>query len=134
VKLRTATTAAVLAGMLLLAGCGSDSDDGGDSPETTESAAPSREPGGGFDEGQLEEIQACLEAAGLDDALPDRPEGMPEDLPSEPPSDAPTAPPEDLPSGGPEGGGLGALQDPEVQEALEACGIDLPAPPDGATE
>lgn len=80
---------------------------------------------GGFDTGQLEEIQACLEAAGLEDEMPTgQPGGMPTDLPSDFPTDLPS----DFGSGGP-GGGMGALQDPEVQEALEACGIELPQAP-----
>ena len=125
--LRTTIGAATLTGLLLLTGCGSDPDAGNDSPGNSDTSGAPGQPG--FDQGQLEEIQECLTAAGLEDAFPtDMPTERPSDFPSDPPSDFdPDNPPSDFPSDGP-GGGFGALQDPEVQEALEACGIDLPTP------
>ncbi|MEO5665181.1 MAG: hypothetical protein ABIR39_18095 [Nocardioides sp.] len=41
----------------------------------------------------------------------------------------PENPPEGFPSEGAQGGAFGALQDPEVQEALTACGVELPQRP-----
>lgn len=116
--------ALVLAATLTLTGCGTDSDDGTATP--TEGTETSQAPGPpeGFDESQLAEIQDCLEAAGLEDVVGEMPTGMPTDLPSEMPSDLPS----DLPSGGPGGGMGGLLDDPDVQEALDACGIELPSP------
>ncbi len=137
--MRTSLAAAGLGLVLALTGCGSDSDTG-DEPasEPTAESSPSRGAGmGGFDQAALQEIQECLEAAGLDVELPQgMPSGMPSDLPSDfdpdnPPSDFdPENPPEGFPSDGAgPGGGLGALQDPEVQAALQACGIELPERP-----
>jgi hypothetical protein len=97
------------------------------------------------DPSQLAAIQQCLEAAGLSDAMPTGrpsdggtpPGGMPTDMPSGMPTDMPSGMPTDMPSGMPGGGPGGATQDPEVQAALEGCGITLPsapaAPSDGAT-
>lgn len=120
----TVTFAAVLA----LTGCGSG--DAGTASTTTPSADASASPpaGGGFDQGQLDEIRECLDAAGLEDVFPT---DMPTDMPSDMPTDID---PENLPEGSPSegaggGGGFGALQDPEVQDALDACGIELPQPP-----
>lgn len=132
-RTRTAIGAVSLAALLALTACGGDDSDGGDETATDPTSEVSGRPGG-FDTGQLEEIQACLEAAGLEDKMPTgQPSGMPTDLPSDFPTDLPTDMPTDMPSdfgsGGP-GGGMGALQDPEVQEALEACGIELPQAPD----
>lgn len=129
-KTRTALAALSLAALLTLTACGGDDTDGGTDTATDSPSAPTGGPAGGFDADQLEEIQACLEAAGLEDEMPTGvPSGMPTDMPTDVPSDFPTDLPSDLGSGGP-GGGLGALQDPEVQEALEACGIELPQAPD----
>jgi hypothetical protein len=143
-NVRTAISAATLAILLILSGCGSDADTGSDAASASEGSAeaPAEQPGGpgglgGFDADQVATINECLEAAGVDAALPTE---MPTDMPTERPSDMPedfdpeTMDPEDLPegmrSGGPDGGGaFGALQDPEVQEALEACGIELPQRP-----
>ena len=127
--------ATALIGLLAMTGCGSDSEaEGSTRSQTSESAAPDGP--GGFDSEQFDEIRECLDAAGLGDALPSdlptgRPSDLPSDMPSEPPSERPTDLPSDFPSGGPGGGGFGALNDPEVQEALEACGIDLPQRPQG---
>jgi hypothetical protein len=85
------------------------------------------------DPDQFQAIQDCLEAAGLGSALPSGvPSGMPSDLPSDMsgmPSDLPTDLPTDLPSdfGGFPGGGQ--FDDPQVQAALKACGIELPTTP-----
>ena len=139
---RTLTSVATLAVVLTLTGCGSDDDAGAaatNSPSQDASATPPA--GGGLDEGQLEEMRECLEAAGLEDALPtDMPSGAPSDMPSDMPTDMPSDfdpenPPEGFPSEGAQGqgGALGALQDPEVQDALEACGIELPQRPSGSS-
>lgn len=134
---RTVIGAVGLAGLLLLTGCGgSDADDAGGSA-TDGASAPAGERVM-MDGAQIEEIRACLEAAGLEDELPtdmptdrpsDLPTDMPTDMPTAIPTDRPTDLPTDLPSGVPSGapgGGFGVFQDPEVQDALEACGIDLP--------
>ena len=119
---RTAIGAASLAVLLTLTACGGDEADGGNgnasgtATDTPTDSASTRPPGG-VDADQLQEIQQCLEAAGLEDALPT-------DMPTDMPTDLPT----DMPTGGP-GGGLAALQDPEVQAALEACGIEVAQPP-----
>ena len=129
---------------LLLTACGSSDSSAATDPEATTSSAPSGGAGpggqGGLDQEQLDDIQRCLEAAGLGDAFPtnlptERPSDLPTDSPSgEPPSGFPT----DLPSGGPSGGprgGLGAFADPDVQAALQACGIELPSgPPSSQSE
>ena len=117
---------------LLLTACGASSDastDTASDPETSASSAPSGAPGGpggrgGFDQEQLDAIQKCLEAAGLGDAFPT---DLPTDRPSDFPTDLPSDRPSDLPSGGPGGpGAFGAFNDPDVQAALQACGIELP--------
>lgn len=133
-KTRTAIGAVSIAALLTLSACGGDDSEGGNDTATDTASdtasAPTGRPGG-VDAEQLEEIQACLEAAGLEDKLPTgQPSGMPTDLPSDFPSDLPSDFPTDLGSGAPGGGGFAALQDPEVQEALDACGIDLPQAPD----
>lgn len=140
-KIRTCLAVLGLGALLLLSACGNDDSTGGTDTASdttgTSDGADTGEPPGGLDSGQLEEIQECLEAAGLEDALPtDRPEGMPSDLPSDLPSDFPTDMPSDFPTDMPSdlpsdfaGGSAGMLQDPEIQEALEACGIDLPRAP-----
>lgn len=124
-KTRTAFGAASLVALLTVAAGGGEDSDGSDTATDT-AAVPSGAPG--LDAEQLEEIQQCLEAAGLEDQLPSgQPSDLPTDLPSDFPTDLPSDVPSDFGSGGPGGG---AFQDPEVQEALEACGIDLPQPPD----
>lgn len=131
-----------LAAVLALSGCGSDSAEDNESSENSSPSASGRGPG--FDSAQFQEIRDCLEAAGLADKFPSEvptgiPSGMPSGVPSDFPSDFPSEFPSDLPSGMPSdlmpggaGGGLAALQDPEVQEALEACGVELPQMPGGA--
>lgn len=138
---RTTGTAArlsalALAALLVLTGCGGEDETVIDTSSAGAEGAGFA--GGGMDEEQLEKIQACLEAAGLEDAMPtdrpeDRPEGLPSGAPSERPSGVPSDLPDDLPSdftpgaGGGPGGGW--FSDPEVQEALDACGIELPQAP-----
>lgn len=140
--LRRLAAGTTLVALLALTGCGSGSDTATDPDADTSGQAPSGFPTGGrggFDADQLDQIRTCLEAAGLDDALADLPTGMPTDLPSgmptEMPSDMtgmPTDLPSDLPSGGPGGDLGGFLSDPDVRDALDACGIDLPQVPAGA--
>lgn len=143
--LTTRIAIATAVGALTLTGCGSDDSQADDDTDSTSAAKPSAGPSGGpggFGDIDIAAIQECLDAAGLDDVLPtDMPTGMPTDMPSDFPTDMPTdmpsdfptdgTPPEGFPSGGAGGGGLQALQDPEVQAALEACGIDLPQAPGG---
>lgn len=130
----TTSTLVLTAG--LLAGCGSSesSESSGSSSagsEATASADPSAAapPVGGpdtmMDADQLAKIRACLKAAGLDDELPTAP---PSGMPSDMPSDRPTEPPSDLPTDL-AGGGPGGFLSDEAQQALVACGIDLPSPP-----
>ncbi len=140
----TRIAVATAIGALTLTGCGSEDSPATDDPTDSTTAAqpdgatPSGGPGG-FGSIDFDAIRECLDAAGLDDVLPsDLPTGRPSDLPTDLPSDFPTdgTPPEGLPSSGPQGGGpdggsLQALQDPDVQAALKACGIDLPVPPSG---
>lgn len=127
-KIRTTIAAATIASLLVLTGCASDSKPNSEATDDAQSA-PSGPPEG-FDTSQLEEIRECLEAAGLDDVFPtDLPSDVPSDRPTDFPSDRPTDFPTDGPSGVPGGDAVG-LQDPEVQAALEACGIELPQGPD----
>jgi len=138
--LRWPATAVLLVALGTLSACGSD--DPSDSADATaggSTAAASPGAGGnlpGGDPTQLAAIQQCLDAAGLSGAIPSGrpsdagtpPSGMPTDMPSGMPTDMPTG----MPSGGPGGPGGdgpgGVVQDPEVQAALQACGITLPTP------
>jgi len=93
-KTRTAIGAVSLAALLTLPACGGEDSSGSDDAATDTASAPAGAPGG-FDAEQLQEIQQCLEAAGLEDKLPTgQPDGVPTDLPSDFPTDLPT----DLPS------------------------------------
>lgn len=129
---RLSAIAVVLLALGTLSACGSDDSGDGDSATSASASAGAggAQPGG--DPTQLAAIQQCLEAAGLSDAMPSgMPSGMPSDggtPPSGMPTDMPTDMPSGMPSGGPAGGGQGAFQDPEVQAALQACGITLPSP------
>ena len=75
----------------------------------------------GMDEQTRQQVEQCLQAAGI--AVP-----TPGSRPTERPTDRPTDRPR--PTGAPGGGMFG---DPKVQAALKACGITLPnrtaAPP-----
>lgn len=140
---RTAIGSLSLAALLTLAACGGGDSEGTDTTTDAPTASASSGGPGGFDAGQLKEVKACLKAAGLDDKLPTgQPSGVPSDLPSDLPtnlpSGAPTGFPTDLPSDFPtdlgsdgpgSGGGAGMFQDPEVQDALQACGIELSQAP-----
>jgi hypothetical protein len=132
---RPTSLAAVLLVLTLgLTGCGAGDDkDATTTPVAgaTPSAAPSGGPGSGLGGGlDLDAVRRCLEAAGLEDALPsDLPTGQPSGRPTGVPSDFATngTPPSGFPSAGPSGDGFfQAFQDPDVQAALQACGIDLP--------
>ena len=125
------TSTALLASALMLTAC-SGSDPGATAPAAT--PAPTAPATGqprpaGVD---FQKINDCLKAAGID-----VPSGMPSDLPSGMPTDRPTGMPSELPSTMPSGmgapgqggGSAGAFNDPEAQDALKACGIDLPTPP-----
>jgi hypothetical protein len=74
-----------------------------------------------MDDAQMQEIQECLTAAGIDMPTPsDMPTDEPPDMPSGTASGTPTGEP-------PDGGGGGdPFSDPDVVAALEACGISVP--------
>lgn len=121
-------TAVLLTAALLLSACGGgESDDSTATDSETPSRAQSRPSGmPSFDPSQLENIQKCLDAAGIDIDIPT---DMPSDFPTDMPSDFPTDMPSDLPTDGARGG-LGSLfSNPDAREALEACGIELPSGP-----
>lgn len=156
--MRAAVPVAALA--LLLTACGasaSGNDTGAAAPAagTTPTTSPSPGQGGAGPNGQrsfggmdFTKIQQCLDAAGLDIMLPtfdpnNRPSGMP---PRDPNSTERPSPPagETRPSGAPGdgqgfGGGNGQgggvfrelFTNPDVQAALQACGIELPQRPPG---
>lgn len=117
---RTTISAAALTCLLMLSGCGGE-EKVNDTLETSPPSAASEPTASGGS--QMEKIQECLKAAGLEDKMPKgRPTDRPTDMPAEPPSGGA--------EGAPEGGGPGAaMQDPEVQKALKACGIDMPERP-----
>jgi len=74
----------------------------------------------------MQQIQACLKAAGI--SVP-TPTGMPSGGPGGGPSGMPSGgPPSGGPSGGPQGGRGGGVDfsDKKVQAALKACGISVP--------
>lgn len=134
--LRVTALAVLLLALGTLTACGADNsgDSGSGSSASASPGAEGSQPGGG-DPTQLAAIQQCLEAAGLGDTLPSGGPGSG----GTPPSGAPTGtPPSGFPSGGPSGGpaggGLGeAFNDPDVQAALQACGIELPSAPAAPT-
>ena len=145
---RGVSAAAALIVAAALAGCGGSPTSAGTTTSTT--AAPTgaptgaagRVPGGAgdFDPAELQQMQACLKAAGVT-----LPTGRPSGLPSgdfTPGAGRPSGFPSDFtpgagrPSGGSGGlgvgGGVGGLfNNPEAQAALKACGISLPAFPGG---
>jgi hypothetical protein len=124
---RTTIGAAALTCLLVLSGCG-DKESAKDVLKTATPSAATDEQGGGRStavRAQMEKIQECLKAAGLEDKLP---KGGPTDRPT----DMPAQPPSGGSAGAPQGGGPGAMQDPEVQKALKACGIDMPERPQQA--
>lgn len=112
---------ATIALAFTLAGCGATKSS--TDPSTTGNPSGPQGPGAG----QFSKIQDCLKAAGLAQNLPSGPpSGIPSNLPSGRPSGAPTG----FPSGGPRG--LTQLNNPQIQDALKACGITLPQPGAGA--
>lgn len=101
----------------VLAGCGSSGSDASSTTATTNSQ------GQGMDNAQMEEIQQCLSAAGIDmPTPPDQPSGQPSDQPTDQPTDQAQGTP---PSGAADGPG-DLFSDSEVVAALEACGITVP--------
>jgi hypothetical protein len=116
-----ATATLLLAVALSVAGCG-----GGSSSNATSNRTPPAAPSG-VDPTQIRAIRQCLKAAGLTESIPSgAPTGIPSDLPSNLPSGAPTNLPSNF-SGGPGG----QFDNPKIQAALKACGIQLPTPQGG---
>lgn len=114
-----AGSSVLLAVVLGLGACGG-SDDAAPASGSSAGAAPSDAPGGGGQ--QMQQVQACLKAAGIDVPTPSAfPSGMPSGGP-------PTGMPSGMPSGGPGGGRPGGVDfnDKKVQAALKACGISVP--------
>jgi hypothetical protein len=105
---------AVVPVSLLLTACGGDAGSTTAQPSAAASGAPGG-PGGGLD---LQAIQECLTAAGIEVPTPNGtpPSGAPDGTP-------PSGAPGDGRGGGP-GGGM--FQSEEVQAALKACGITGP--------
>jgi len=122
----TLATAALLTTVALsITGCG-----GGSSSSAAGSQTPPAAPAG-VDPAQMKAIRQCLKAAGLNQAIPKgAPSGMPTDLPSDLPSNPPSGVPTDIPSNF-SGGPGGQLNNPKIQAALKACGIQLPTPQGG---
>jgi hypothetical protein len=109
-----------------LAACGGSS--GGS--DASSGSQPQVQPSAG---GNFQEVQQCLDAAGIKLKLPS---GAPSGFAGgTPPSGAPTgAPPSGAPSfdpgqSPPGGAGAGLFNNPKVQRALKACGIELPSAP-----
>jgi hypothetical protein len=110
---------------LSITGCG-----GGSSSNATSTRTPPAAPSG-VDPSQIKAIRQCLKAAGLNQTIPQGgPSGMPTDLPSDLPSNPPSGVPTDIPSNF-SGGPGGQFNDPKIQAALKACGIQLPTPRGG---
>ncbi len=108
-----ATGITPLLALTLLVGCSSD-------PGTTDSSTTGPPTGGtgGFDPALLGEVSQCLTAAGIE-----VPGGLPTGAP-------PTAASSTQPPAGLDVTALQTLfKDKQVQRALRACNIDLPAPP-----
>lgn len=133
---------AAVASALVAGACGGKDEVTNASAKTSASASPTSSdttnstgrggPGGT----QFKEIQKCLKAAGLEDKMPKPPKRPSGDASKDDarPTDRPSGPP----PGGKGGDGPAAMQDPEVQAALKACGIEMPPkgsdqrPPQGA--
>jgi hypothetical protein len=108
---------------LLASACGSS--DSGSNGSGATSSAPSAAPTGGqsIDSATLKKMQKCLTAAGI--SVGARPSGAP---PSGIPSGGnPSGRPSGIPSGAPPGGGGAAFNNPQIQQALKACGLDVPS-------
>jgi hypothetical protein len=123
---------AVLAGVVLLAGCGGSSDSDSNSSDQT-SGMPAGGPGGDLFANLTDDQKQCLEDAGV--TIPDgsdmsqngdAPQGQPPEG-TTPPDGATGA------SGatGPPGGGQVPEGMQDLQSAMEKCGVDLPTPPQG---
>ena len=122
-----ATAALLMTVALSITGCGGSSSSNTTSNQTSP-AGPS-----GVDPTQIKAIRQCLKAAGLTQSIPSgAASGIPSNLPSNLPSGAPTDFPSNF-SGGPGGAGGpgGQFNDPKIQAALKACGIQLPTPQGG---
>lgn len=134
---RSLAAVLVTAAFLVSACGGGESDDSTATDSGTPSGAQGRPTGmPSFDPSQLENIQKCLDAAGIEIDIPtDTPTDMPSDFPTDMPTDMPTDFPSDMPTDFPTDGaqgGLGSLfSSPEAREALEACGIESPSGPSG---
>ena len=143
IYVKRVTAMFLLAGALTLAACGGGSSDSESDSEAT-SAESSQAPVGGMFASLSDEDIQCLEDEGV--TLPEMPEGAPEGgappegMPpgaegAQPPEGMPegTTPPEGMPEGGPpEGMPEGAPEGMDgMQEAIEACGIEMPTPPSG---
>ena len=123
-----------VAAMFLLAGCGPESTTATmSSSSSTQSSSDESDAkqGPGGTSGQMEEIQACLKKAGLEDKLPQRPDGASGERPSAPPSGQP---PTDGERTAGEHRAGGPFADADVQKALKACGIELPERPTGGDQ
>ncbi|MGV8910361.1 MAG: hypothetical protein ACOH1Y_15370 [Propionicimonas sp.] len=121
----------LLAGTVLLTGCGSPSTttttatptDSSTSAPSTPATAPSGVPSGLPSDlaAQFAKIQQCLDAAGISLPTPSLPAGASPGGRFTPPA------------GGIPGGAGSSLNDPKVKAALDACGMALPTgPPSGA--
>jgi hypothetical protein len=127
-KLTHALSATAVTATLLLTGCGPDATPtSSTTSSTTSSETPSRQASAdttapaGSD--QMDAIQSCLKDAGLEDKLPQRP---PQTRSTDQPPPAPQAGQPNV-----ERRAEGPFADKEVQNALKACGIEVPEPPAG---
>ena len=119
-------TAGAVTLAVLVSACGSSNGGGSDNSGAT---PPQGQPSFGAN---LPEIQQCLDAAGI--KLPGRPSGAPSGFPSGAPSGFPSGAPSFSPGQSPPDGfdggqGAGLFNNPKVQRALKACGIQLPTSP-----
>ena len=127
-KIRTIAAPVALAGVMVLAGCGSSSE----SAATGSNGGPG---GGGFQQA-LTDYVACLKDNGVTVTLPSggpgggqRPSGAPTGMPDG------AAPPSGAPSGGPGGGFLtkpDGVSQATWDTAQKACASVLPQGPGGA--
>lgn len=138
--LKRVTAMMLFAAAITLTACGGSSDSDTSEPAATSEESGSAPVGGMFANLSDEDVQ-CLEDEGI--TLPSGPpEDMPEGAPEggTPPEGMPEGttpkgmpegtPPEGMPEGGPPEGAM-----PEgmegIGDAMEACGIEQPAPPSG---
>lgn len=122
----------LLLGVFALPACGGGSGD--DQAPADGGAESTQAPRGGMLSSLSDEDVACLEDQGV--SLPERPEGAPSETPEGgPPEGMPEGgPPEGMPEGGPPDGerpeGIPEGME-DLQAAMSACDIELPAPPGG---